>query len=152
MKAGDSMKPHKQLFYAYSALYRPYFNQLNARLAPFNLTSAQWAIMHFILHNGENTISDISTYHNVERPTITKMVQRLIELDYVEAQPGEDKRTRFIRLSENGQAVCEQVQEKLSIYQRYLLEEIPEADQLLVADVLRKISAKTTSYEDGMYE
>ena len=52
----------------------------------------------------------------------------------------------------NGQAVCEQVQEKLSIYQRYLLEEIPEADQLLVADVLRKISAKTTSYEDGMYE
>jgi DNA-binding MarR family transcriptional regulator len=152
MRAGDSMKPHKQLFYAYSALYRPYFNQLNARLAPFKLTSPQWAIMHFILQNGENTISAISTYHNVERPTITKMVQRLIELDYAEAQPGEDKRTRFIRLSENGQAVCEHVQEKLSTYQSYLLAEIPEADQLLVADVLSKISARINTNEDGIYE
>ena len=113
MKAGDSMKPHKQLFYAYSALYRPYINQLNAQLAPFNLTSSQWAVLHFVLHNGEHTISDISTYQNVERPTITKMVQRLIELDYVEAQSGTDKRTRFIRLSKNGEAVCEQVLEKV---------------------------------------
>ena len=48
--------------------------------------------------------------------------------------------------------MCEQVQEKLSTYQSYLLEEIPEADQLLVADVLRKISAKITTYEDGMNE
>ena len=152
MKAGDSMKPHKQLFYAYSALYRPYLNQLNAQLAPFNLTSSQWAIMHFVLHNGEHTISDISTYQNVERPTITKMVQRLIELDYVEAQSGTDKRTRFIRLSKNGEAVCEQVLEKLSTYQSYLVGEIPEADQLLVADVLRKLSAKITTYEDGKNE
>ncbi|WP_172368941.1 MarR family winged helix-turn-helix transcriptional regulator [Sporosarcina jiandibaonis] len=146
------MKPHKQLFYAYSALYRPYLNQINAQLAPFSLTSSQWAIMHFILRNGAQTISDISTYINVERPTITKMVQRLTELDYVEAQPGIDKRTRFIRLSENGQTVCEQVQEKLSAYQSYLLEEIPEADQVLVADVLRKISDRINTNEDGTHE
>ena len=133
-------------------MYRPYLNQLNAQLAPFNLTSSQWAILHFVLHNGEQTISDISTYQNVERPTITKMVQRLIELDYVEAQSGTDKRTKFIRLSENGETVCEQVLEKLSTYQSYLVEEIPEDDQLLVADVLRKISAKITTYEDGKYE
>jgi MarR family transcriptional regulator, transcriptional regulator for hemolysin len=146
------MKPHKQLFYAYSALYRPYLNQTNAQLAPYNLTSSQWAIMHFILRNGTQTISDISTYHNVERPTITKMVQRLIEIEYVEAQPGEDKRTRFIRLTENGQAICEQVQEMLSAYQSYLLEEIPEADQLLVADVLRKILSRINDNEDGLHE
>jgi MarR family transcriptional regulator, transcriptional regulator for hemolysin len=152
MKADNYMKPHKQLFYAYSSLYRPYLNQINAQLAPYNLTSSQWMIIHFILRNGAQTISDISTYINVERPTITKMVQRLIELDYVEAQPGEDKRTRFIRLSENGQAVCEIVMERLSAYQSYLLEEIPEDDQLLVADVLRKISAKINENEDGMYE
>ena len=152
MKAGDSMKPHKQLFYAYSALYRPYLNQLNAQLAPFNLTSSQWAILHFLLYNGEHTISDISTYQNVERPTITKMVQRLIELDYVEAQSGTDKRTRFIKLSKNGEAVCEQVLEKLSTYQSYLVGEVSEADQLLVADVLRKVSAKITTYEDGKNE
>ena len=145
-------KPHKQLFYAYSVLYRPYLNQLNAQLAPFKLTSSQWAILHFILHNGEHTISDISTYQNVERPTITKMVQRLIELDYVEAHSGTDKRTKFIRLSKTGEVVCEQVLERLSTYQKYLLSEIPEADQLLVADVLRKLSVKITTYKDGKNE
>ena len=145
MRAGDFMKPHKQLFYAYSALYRPYLNQINAELLPFNLASSQWSIMHFILHNGAHTISDISTYQNVERPTITKMVRKLIELDYVEDQSGIDKRTKFIRLTENGYKVCEQVQEKLSVYQKDLLKEIPEADQLLVANVLRELYEKITT-------
>lgn len=141
------MKPHKQLFYAYSALYRPYLNNINAQLSPFNLTTSQWTVMHFILNNGANTISDISTYQNVERPTVTKIVQKLMVLNYVEAQPGEDKRTKFIRLTDNGREVCEQVQEKLSNYQKYLLRGIPEANQLLVADVLRDISEKITTYE-----
>lgn len=136
------MKPHKQLFYAYSTLHRPYINQLNNLLSPFFLAGSQWAIMHFILQNGAHTISDISTYQNVEKPTITKMVQKLIELDYVEAQPGKDKRTKFILLTENGYTICEQVQEKLSDYQKKLLKDIPEADQLLVANVLQDISEK----------
>ena len=147
MKVADSMKAHKKLFYAYSTLYRPYLNQVNAELSPFNLASSQWAVMHFILHNGEHTISDISTHQNVERPTITKMVQRLIELGYVEAQSGEDKRTKFIKLTDNGHAVCEQVQQKLSTYQSYLLKGITETDQILVANVLREISEKVTTYK-----
>ena len=146
------LKSHKQLFYAYSTLYRPYLNQLNAQLSPFKLTSSLWAILHFILHNGEHTISDISTYQNVERPTVTKLVQKLIEYDYVEAQSGTDKRTKFIRLSDRGKEVCKQVQEQLNIYQSYLLEDIPVEDQLVAANVLRKISAKISTQEDGMYE
>lgn len=141
------MKPHKQLFYAFSTIYRPYLNQINAELFPFNLTSSQWTVMNFILTNGAHTISDISTYQNVEKPTITKTVQKLIELDYVEAYSGTDKRRKYIRLTETGYEVCEQVQEKLSIYQSYLLKEIPEADLLLVTNILRGISDRITTYE-----
>lgn len=141
------MEPHIQLFHSFTEIYRPYLNQINAELFPFNLASSQWAVMNFISINGTHTISDISIYQNVERPTITKVVQKLIELDYVEAYSGTDKRTKYIRLTETGSDVCEQVQEKLSDYQRYLLEEIPEVDQLLVTNVLRGISERITTYE-----
>ena len=141
------MEAHKQLFYEYTVLYRPYFNQLNTELSAFNLSLSQWMIMRFILENGTQTISEISIQRNVERPTTTKMVQKLNELGYVESRAGEDKRTKFIELTKTGREVSRQVQEKVSNYQKYLLEEVSEADQLLVAGVLRNISGKITTYK-----
>ena len=141
------MEAHKQFFYEYTVLYRPYFNQLNTVLSAFNLSLSQWMIMRFILDNGTHTISEISIQRNVERPTTTKMVQKLNELGYVEARAGEDKRTKFIELTKTGREVSKQVQEKVSNYQKYLLEEVSEADQLLVAGVLRNISEKITTYK-----
>ncbi|MNI19329.1 putative HTH-type transcriptional regulator [compost metagenome] len=136
------MKPHKQLFYAYAMMYRPYINQLNAELSPFSLSSPYWSIMHRIVNEGPQTISDISIRQNVEKPTITKMVQRLGELGYVEAVSGDDKRTRFIQLTDKGREVFDQVQLKLDIFQKELAEDMSEDEQLMIARALENIRKK----------
>lgn len=141
------MKPHKQLFYEYAAMYRPYINHINNLLAPFQLYSSQWRIMHFVLQQGAHTVSDIASNQRVEKPTTTKMVQKLIELGYMEVQPGVDKRTKMIQLTRTGHEVCNQVLEKIDQYQSEILEDIPVDEQLLAARLLRKVSEKLTDYK-----
>lgn len=139
------MKPHKQLFFEYSMLHRPYMNQLNAQLASFQLSVPLWLIMRVLFYEGGHTISELSHKRNVEKPTTTKMVQRLEELQLVEARSGTDRRMRNIYLTEYGMEVSRQVEEKLSHFQEMLLEGISEEEQLLVARVLREISRKITN-------
>ncbi|CDQ38585.1 MULTISPECIES: MarR family winged helix-turn-helix transcriptional regulator [Virgibacillus] len=143
------MKPYKQFFHEYNLTYRPYVNQLNQELAEFQLYSSQWRIMHFILHNGEQTLSDIASYQKVEKPTTTKMVQRLIELDYLQSISGADKRTKLIQLTEKGLERCDQIQAKISQFQQYLLEDIPEEEQVAAARLLNHISGKISDYRKG---
>jgi DNA-binding MarR family transcriptional regulator len=141
------MEPHRAFFYEYTVMYRPYLNLLNNLLAPFQLYSSQWRIMHFILHHDPHTISDIANYQKVEKPTTTKMVQRLIELDYLEACPGMDKRTKVIQLTAKGHVICAQIEEKLSQLQNYLLEDVSEEEQLAATNILKKISERIVDYK-----
>ena len=141
------MEPHREFFYAYAVTYRPYLNLLNNQLASFQLYSSQWRIMNFILHNGAHTVSDIAMYQKVEKPTTTKMVQRLIELGYMEASPGKDKRTKVIQLTDTGFKICDQVEEKLNQLQSYLLEDVSEEEQLMATRLIKKVSEKVADYK-----
>ncbi len=134
------MEPHRQFFWEYAVMYRPYVNQLNEQLSPFRLSVPLWSIMHLLFHDGPHTIGGISNRQNVEKPTITKMVQRLVELDIVEAQHGSDRRTRIIQLTEHGTEVFGRVREKISSYQKSLVKDIPEEELRSAALVLHKIS------------
>jgi len=136
------MESYKQLFNEYINMYRPYVNQLNVLLTAFNLTTAQWSIIYFIFREGAKTIGEISLYQNVEKPTTTKLVQRLIELGYVEIHAGDDKRVKIVQLSEQGLTVYGQVREKIDHFQKGLLEGISEEERLIVARVLKEISGK----------
>lgn len=136
------MESYKQLFNEYINMYRPYINKLNALLTSFNLTTAQWSIMFLIFREGSKTIGDISLYQNVEKPTTTKLVQKLMDLGYVEIHSGNDKRVKIVQLSEEGMKVYGQVREKIDHFQKGLLEGISEEERLIVARVLKDISGK----------
>ena len=136
------MESYKQIFNEYITMYRPYINRLNGLLASFNLTTAQWTIMLFIYQEGSKSIGDISVYQNVEKPTTTKLVQRLIELGYVEVRVGHDKRVKIVQLSVDGLEVYGQVRVKIDHFQKGLLEDISEEERIIVARVLKDIAGK----------
>ncbi|WP_082233094.1 MarR family winged helix-turn-helix transcriptional regulator [Halobacillus massiliensis] len=136
------MKTHRTLFYEYVMLYRPYINKLNEWLAPFHLYASQWSILSHLWQQGGQTVSEISLHKKVEKPTTTKMVQRLLELELVEVTSGRDKRTKTIQISDYGLDICQQIEEKISEYQAYLLEDFSEEEQELVIRVLQNVSEK----------
>ncbi|MNP84351.1 hypothetical protein D3C76_1836210 [compost metagenome] len=60
----------------------------------------------------------------------------------MEAVPGDDKRTKFIQLTDKGREIFDQVQHKLDVFQSNLAEDMSEDEQLLVARALENIRRK----------
>lgn len=133
------MKSHQLFFYQYRTMYRPYINKLNLYLAKHQLYSSQWSILYLLIHEGPFTLVEMANFLNVEKPTITRMIQKLVELNYVETVPGKDKREKRIHLTDIGEQVCSEVQATIDQFQKEALQGISEEDQLLVSRILATV-------------
>ncbi|WP_411843554.1 MarR family winged helix-turn-helix transcriptional regulator [Salinicoccus sp. HZC-1] len=140
------MNSRKKFFYAFTSAYRPYINRLDRELAPFNLFSSQWRIMIYLKENGPHTISEIAGESNVEKPTTTRLVQKLHESGYVKSVQGEDKRVRMIELTPRGHAVYKEVREKLDVFYSYLLDDMGDEEQKQLTELMNRISKRIKEY------
>lgn len=140
------MTSSSHLFYELTTIYRPFIHRLDKELNEYHLFSSQWRIMKFLLDHGPHTISEIAYYSYVEKPTITRLVQKLIELEYVEATTGEDKRVRMIQLSDKGTGVSHDIMEKLDTFYQHLLEDVDEEAQKELSKALKEIFKKLKNY------
>ena len=63
-------------------------------------------------NNGPSSLVDISSYHNIEKPSITRRVQRLEERRLIDVLPGKDRREKMIKLTESGEELSPEVPKK----------------------------------------
>lgn len=119
---------HQEFFSQYAKVYRPLLNKLNAELEQYSLSNSQWNIMKILKIEQVMTPAEIAHRQQVEKPSITKILQRLNEMGFIEVTPGEDKREKWIRLTDSGEAVCIEIMERLKLLYENLLEGIKEAD------------------------
>lgn len=97
-------------------------------LAQYGLFSSQWSTLKLLMEEQPLTPADIAVRQHVEKPSITKVLQRLKELNYIEATPGEDKREKWIRLTDSGNEVCIEMIDKLNTVYSNVLKDIPEQE------------------------
>lgn len=102
--------------------------------------------MVFLIDKGPHTISEIAAHSNVEKPTITRLVQKLMDLSLVESVQGEDKRVRMVELTPRGQTVYKEVREKLDVFYNYLLDDFSEEEMMHVTELMNRISTKIKNY------
>lgn len=119
---------HQEFFNQYAKVYRPLLNQLNAELEQYELSNSQWSIMKLLKNEEVMTPAEIAHRQQVEKPSITKILQRLDELGYIGVTPGEDKREKWIRLTNSGEAVFIEIMERLKLFYESLLEGVSEED------------------------
>ena len=66
-------------------------NKMNKELEDYKITSVQFSVLKFIeMHNDEpsyNTAANISQMLDMDKPTISAVINRLIEKDYIEKRP-----------------------------------------------------------------
>ena len=66
-------------------------NKMNKELEDYKITSIQFSVLKFIeMHNDEsrfNTAANISQMLDMDKPTISAVINRLIEKDYIEKRP-----------------------------------------------------------------
>ena len=139
-------------FRRFLRLYRPLITNLNELLASYNLSYSLWQVIFYVKNFGPSTLVDVSNYYNVEKPTITRRVHRLEELQMVNQIPGKDRREKIIQLTEIGEEIYQTCRVKITEMEYRVMEGIPEHEQNIAFEILPKIQSNLMNREDNKNE
>lgn len=126
-------------FQRFITLYRPIITELNELLSRYELSYSLWEVIFYIKNNGPSVLVDISNYYNVEKPSITRRVHRLEEMNIVEEIPGRDKREKLIQLTNKGEEIYQACRQKITELEYSVMKGIPLEEQIATFEVLPKI-------------
>lgn len=122
-------------------MYRPFINLINVQLGKYQLYSSQWALLRLLMDKGPHTFVDIANFMFIEKPSVTRLVQKLVELGYVETVAGRDKREKLIKLTAHGEAIVKEIQTHLKPTMEQALAGVSERDIEIATQVLANICA-----------
>jgi MarR family transcriptional regulator, transcriptional regulator for hemolysin len=126
-------------FQRYLMLHRSLINKLNELLGEYGLSYSLWMVVFYVKNNGPSSLVDISNYFNVEKPAITRTVQRLEEKRLVKQITSKDKREKIIQLTELGEEIYQACREKITQLEFRVMVGIPEDEQKAAFEMLPKI-------------
>jgi MarR family transcriptional regulator for hemolysin len=139
-------------FKRYLGIYRPLIRRLNELLAGYNLSYSLWQVIVYVKTNGPATLVDISSHYNVEKPTITRRVQRLEESKLVKQIAGKDRREKIIQLTELGERVYKACRKEITELENSVMEGIPQEEQTAIFEILPKIQDNIMNRGEGQSE
>ncbi|WP_353738280.1 MarR family winged helix-turn-helix transcriptional regulator [Peribacillus asahii] len=117
-------------------------------LSQHQIQRAQWTILYYLSLNGSITLVELSNYLSVEKPTVTRTINRLEELGYVEQIPSKDKREKRMQLTELGKEVYKHVRITIDQFERDILKGISEQEQLNAIHIMKEIHNNLIEWED----
>jgi len=142
------IKTFQKFFHQFTLLYRPFENKLNILLSQHQIQRAQWTILYYLSLNGSITLVELSNYLSVEKPTVTRTINRLEELGYVEQIPSKDKREKRIQLTEQGKEVYTHVRITIDQFEKDILKGVSEQEQLNAIHLMKEIHNNLIEWED----
>jgi DNA-binding MarR family transcriptional regulator len=74
-----------------------------SRLDAYDITVAQWCILLALYNESAASITELSRFIEVDKATISRVVDRLLTQELVIHQPGADRRSGHIQLTRKGQ-------------------------------------------------
>ncbi|MFJ7639643.1 MarR family winged helix-turn-helix transcriptional regulator [Peribacillus sp. NPDC097264] len=107
---------------------RTFTKKLNEQLAKVDLFHSQWMIIYYLKEYGSTTLVEISNYLDVEKPTVTRTVNRLEERKLIEQIPGKDKRERRIQLTDLGEKTYLKARKAVDEFELQLIDGLSEED------------------------
>lgn len=135
------MTIEQEFFNQYRLMYRPFINLVNEQLGKYQLYSSQWALLRLLKDKGPHTFVDIANFMYIEKPSVTRLVQKLVDLGYVETVAGRDKREKLVQLTVNGEVIVQEIQAHLKPTMEQALAGVSERDIEIATQVLANICA-----------
>ncbi|MFJ7683129.1 MarR family winged helix-turn-helix transcriptional regulator [Peribacillus butanolivorans] len=123
------MSFHNGFFHHNLQFSRSFTKKLNEQLAKVDLFHSQWLIVYYLNQYGCSTLVEISNYLDVEKPTVTRTVNRLEERKLIEQIPGKDKRERRIQLTESGERTYQEAKKVVEEFELQLMSGLAEEDR-----------------------
>lgn len=135
------MTIEQHFFNEYRLMYRPFINQINVQLEKYQLYSSQWAVLRLLMDKGPHSLVEIANYMFIEKPSVTRLVQKLVELGYVETVAGKDKREKLVQLTAYGANTVQEIQDHLKPFLEKALVGVSQQNIEIATQVLAKICA-----------
>lgn len=142
MVGGDFL-PHS-FFHQNLQFSRLFTKRLNEKLTAIGLFHSQWLIVYYLKQSGPSTLVGLSQYVNVEKPTVSRTVDRLEKSELIEKIPSKDKRERRIQLTDKGIQVYQEAIEVVEAFEQKLMEEIPQANMEMTSQTIKHFMEKLT--------
>ena len=115
-------------------------NNLDQRMAEYNLTHAQLAIIEYLVKKDDSSsLVDIAKYLNVEKSTITRAVNRLEKNNFIRQVPSNDNRERRIALSDFSNEIQSKVQQTKEAFESKAFKNISNEELDVTFQTLLKI-------------
>jgi len=118
-----------ELIHTLHQLSRHLTNKLNEALKPMGLYGSQWAVIFVLQTKGSLTQKDLCDYLSVEAPPMTRTIQRLVKQGYVKQIPGNDKREKYILLTDEALVQYPKWEKVVMEVNQSLLSHLPESSQ-----------------------
>ncbi|AQS06727.1 MarR family winged helix-turn-helix transcriptional regulator [Clostridium beijerinckii] len=136
------------LFQRFFSLHRPLINKLNELLGEYDLSYSLWQVILYLKNNQPSSLVDIANYYNIEKPSITRRVQRLEERLIVKTISGKDRREKIIELTEIGEELYNVCRERITQLENDVVKGISEDDQIITFETLPKIQKNITNEKE----
>ncbi|WP_342599521.1 MarR family transcriptional regulator [Psychrobacillus sp. FSL H8-0483] len=113
--------------------------EVNITLKKHDLYSSQWSVLNCIQIHRKMTLTQIWKYLNVEAPTITRTVNRLADLGWLEITPGKDRREKFVQLSARAIQDFPAIKASVMEFEDRMVSNLSNEEEKLLLELLQKI-------------
>jgi len=122
------MNGSEQLFYILFQTVRHREATLDLELAPLGLTAARWRALGIIRRVERCSMSELSRYSTVDRTTLTRSVDQLVQEGLVDRHvPPKDRRMVILTLTPAGEEILSRSAARLIKLDQATLKEAPKA-------------------------
>ena len=102
--------------------------------APHDITPSQLSALATVARDGRLTLSQLADAERVQPPTITRVVDALVQRGLVDRTPSEtDRRVAWVAPTASGLALVEEIRQRRDAYLARHLRALPPADLELLA-------------------
>lgn len=125
--------------------------ELNNRISEINLTRTQCSILGYLNRNRDKQISpsDIEKQFNLKRPTVTGILRRLEEKDFIIIEQNEiDKRYKMITLTSKNNEVNKIMEKNLDKIETILYKGLSVEEKKELYRILKKMLDNLTALEN----
>ena len=116
--------------------HKRYMQRLTNILAVHELSNANWSLMQYLANEELATMSQIAKYWDVEKPTVSANVKTLTKLEIIQMKQGNDRREKYISLTEKGERLYENISPEIKFLQNQLLNNLSDEQQELFEKAL----------------
>ncbi|WP_277584001.1 MarR family winged helix-turn-helix transcriptional regulator [Psychrobacillus antarcticus] len=113
--------------------------EVNNTLKEYNLFASQWSVLYCIQRHKEMTLTQIWKYLNVEAPTITRTVNRLAELGWIDICSSKDKREKIVKLSEQALQQFPAIKAAMTEFEDRMVDSLSDDEEAQMLELLQKI-------------